>query len=104
MGYLDNAGLAYLWGKIKAKIKQSDWQQNDETAADYVKNRPGGYMSEQSEDVIIPNVSLTFMATTNGYIALYGEQVPNVSVGESYRFRVWKRPEPFIRMLAILTS
>lgn len=22
---------------------QSDWQQNDETAADYVKNRPGGY-------------------------------------------------------------
>ena len=43
MGYLDNTGLAYLWGKIKAKIKQSDWQQNDETAPDYVKNRPGGY-------------------------------------------------------------
>lgn len=43
MGYLDNTGLAYLWGKIKAKIKQPDWQQNDETAPDYVKNRPGGY-------------------------------------------------------------
>ncbi len=43
MGYLDNTGLAYLWGKIKAKIKQSDWSQNDETAPDYVKNRPGGF-------------------------------------------------------------
>ena len=43
MGYLDKDGLAYLWGKIKAKLVQPDWSQNDETAADYVKNRPGGY-------------------------------------------------------------
>lgn len=43
MGYLDNTGLAYLWGKIKAKLVQPDWQQNDETAPDYVKSRPGGY-------------------------------------------------------------
>lgn len=40
MGYLDNTGLAYLWGKIKAKLVQPDWSQNDETAPDYVKNRP----------------------------------------------------------------
>lgn len=40
MGYLDNTGLAYLWGKIKAKLVQPDWNQNDETAPDYVKNRP----------------------------------------------------------------
>lgn len=43
MGYLDNTGLAYLWGKIKAKLVQPDWLQNDETAPDYVKNRPGAY-------------------------------------------------------------
>lgn len=43
MGYLDNTGLAYLWGKIRAKLVQPDWQQNDETAPDYVKSRPGGY-------------------------------------------------------------
>jgi hypothetical protein len=43
MGYLDNTGLAYLWGKIKAKLVQPDWQQNDNTAPGYVKNRPGGY-------------------------------------------------------------
>lgn len=46
MGYLDNTGLAYLWGKIKAKLVQSDWQQNDETAPDYVKNRPFYRMPE----------------------------------------------------------
>ena len=40
MGYLDSAGLAYLWGKIEAKLVQPDWNQNDETAPDYVKNRP----------------------------------------------------------------
>lgn len=43
MGYLDNTGLAYLWGKIKPKLVQPDWQQNDQTAPDYVKSRPGGY-------------------------------------------------------------
>lgn len=43
MGYLDSAGLAHLWSKIKAKLVQPDWSQNDETAPDYVKNRPGGY-------------------------------------------------------------
>ena len=33
-------------GKIQEAINaipQADWQQNDETANDYVKNRPGGY-------------------------------------------------------------
>ena len=32
-----------------APIVQSDWQQNDETAADYIKNRPGGYDVYSSE-------------------------------------------------------
>lgn len=29
-----------------AEQKQADWNQNDETAADYVKNRPGGYYGD----------------------------------------------------------
>lgn len=36
-----------------APIVQSDWTQNDETAADYVKNRPGGY------DVYSPELAAT---------------------------------------------
>lgn len=60
MGYLDNTGLAYLWGKIKAKIKQPDWSQNDETAPDYVKNRPGGYVDgEEWSDVFNQTVIFT---------------------------------------------
>lgn len=58
MGYLDNTGLAYLWGKIKAKLVQPDWQQNDETAPDYVKNRPGGYDA--------PEVNITWNGNTTG--------------------------------------
>lgn len=43
MGYLDNTGLAYLWGKIRAKLVQPDWQVNDVNDPSYVYNRPGGY-------------------------------------------------------------
>lgn len=35
-----------------AEQKQADWNQNDETAADYVKNRPGGYM-DKAESIIM---------------------------------------------------
>lgn len=31
---------------VAAEQKQANWAQNDETAADYVKNRPGGYMDK----------------------------------------------------------
>lgn len=31
---------------------QSDWNQNDATAADYVKNRPGGYMSNPAWNTV----------------------------------------------------
>ena len=50
--YLDDNGLLYLWGKIKATFAlinhthsqyenvQSDWNQTTTTAADYIKNKP----------------------------------------------------------------
>lgn len=38
------------WDKIDAAIN-SDWNQNDESAPDYVKNRPGGYMGEELIEV-----------------------------------------------------
>lgn len=62
MGYLDNTGLAYLWGKIKAKLVQPDWSQNDATAPDYVKNRPGGYYDTNSlvwDGVVGDNYTVT---------------------------------------------
>ena len=40
---VDEDGALYTKpGEASASV-QSDWSQNDETAADYVKNRPGGY-------------------------------------------------------------
>ena len=37
--YLDFNGLNLYNEYVFSKIKQPDWNQNDETAADYVKNR-----------------------------------------------------------------
>lgn len=80
MGYLDNTGLAYLWGKIKAKLVQPDWNQNDETAPDYVKNRPGGF------DVVLVNITwdgvvgdrLT-VGVDNGYYVKVSDITPSRS-------------------------
>lgn len=33
-----------ILGNVPIEIPQADWNQNDETADDYVKNRPGGYV------------------------------------------------------------
>ena len=40
---------------------QADWQQNDETANDYVKNRPGGY---ENFVEILPETTLEFSSTS----------------------------------------
>lgn len=40
---VDEDGALYTKPGKASDPVQSDWQQNDETAADYVKNRPGGY-------------------------------------------------------------
>ena len=77
MGYLDNTGLAYLWGKIKAKIVQPDWSQNDETAPDYVKNRPGGYDEYNSNitwDGVIGN-RLTVPVSDTKYFVKISDEV-----------------------------
>lgn len=42
--YLDDNGLLYLWGKIKTLVTnsqiQSDWNQSNSSAGDYIKNKP----------------------------------------------------------------
>lgn len=86
MGYLDNTGLAYLWGKIKAKLVQPDWKQNDKTAPDYVKNRPF-YTENLAELTILSERNLNFNASPSGS----GSYVASVSgtfdivAGNSYK-------------------
>ena len=45
--YLTNNYKPVLDNRIP-KQTQSDWQQNDETANDYIKNRPGGYIDNDT--------------------------------------------------------
>ena len=42
---------------------QSDWQQNDETANNYIKNRPGGYIDNNNAIVKIPEKYLDIKNT-----------------------------------------
>ena len=48
------------------EVTQSDWTQNDETAADYIKNRPGGYTVTKDGTSITGTVT-GVTAVTGGY-------------------------------------
>ena len=56
---------------------QADWQQNDETANNYVKNRPGGY---EALTEILPETTLNFSNSTN----LTLTNCPPIEVGKTY--------------------
>jgi hypothetical protein len=84
MGYLDNTGLAYLWGKIKAKLVQPDWNQNDATAADYVKNRPGGYV-DGAEWSDVFNRTVTFTNSNSQWIGVVSVSYELFDVGKTYK-------------------
>ena len=51
---------------------QSDWNQNDETAVDYVKNRPF-YTGNPVETVLVEESTLTFMEVGDG---IYATEIP----------------------------
>ena len=62
---------------------QPDWNQNDETAADYIKNRPF-YTGDTVETVLVEQNTVSF-AKHNG---LYGVEFPSTfsaTVGETYK-------------------
>lgn len=74
--------LSSLSKKV-ANLPQADWNQNDKTAADYVKNRPF-YTGDPVETVLVEESTTTF-ADTDG---LYMAQFPSTfeaTVGETYK-------------------
>ena len=76
------AVLATLLGDLN---KQSDWNQNDDTQLDYVKNRPF-YTGDPVETVLVEESTVSF--TKNPFGDLYsGEFKPTFSatVGETYK-------------------
>ena len=70
------------WEAVDGGV-QPDWNQNNETAADYVKNRPF-YMGNPVETVLVEESTVTF--DKNG--GLYVAQLPptfEATVGETYK-------------------
>ena len=62
---------------------QSDWNQNDETAADYVKNRPF-YTGNPVETVLVEESTVTFAAVDSMYMGQL-ESTFSATIGETYK-------------------
>lgn len=74
--------LSSLSEKV-VNLPQADWNQNDSTAADYVKNRPF-YAGDPVETVLVEESTVEF-AEHNG---LYGAEFPSTfraTVGQTYK-------------------
>ena len=62
---------------------QPDWNQNDSTQPDYVKNRPF-YMSDPVETVLVEESTVTF-AENNGFYMAQVQSTFEATVGEIYK-------------------
>ena len=73
-----------LLSAICGKIKKPDWNQNDPTAPNYVKNRPF-YTGDPVETVLVEESTVPFQDAGSG---LYGTEFPSTfsaTVGETYK-------------------
>ena len=72
--------------QIDGSTTQPDWNQNDETAADYVKNRPF-YTGDPVETVLVEETTVAFADAGDGsgmYAAVFPSTV-EVTAGETYK-------------------
>ena len=70
--------------QIDGSATQPDWNQNDATQPDYVKNRPF-YTGDPAETVLVEESTASFVDTGNG---LYGAQIQSTfeaTAGETYK-------------------
>ena len=63
---------------------QSDWNQNDEAAADFVKNRPF-YTGNPVETVLIEEITVAFMDTGEGFYGAQFKSSFEATAGETYK-------------------
>lgn len=74
-----NTNRAVLEGLVDTAVEESqvqaDWYQNDETAKDYIKNRPGGYYIHAPVLGISKDITLNAISATSArfYITFIGE-------------------------------
>lgn len=63
-------------------VTTPDWQQNDATASDYIKNRPGGYLEYTNIGTI--NKTANFTQTSDNKYQYKGEIVGTINRGARY--------------------
>ena len=69
--------------QIDGSTTQPDWNQNDETAADYVKNRPF-YTGDPVETVLVEERTLAFAGDEGRYTSSF-QSTFEATVGETYK-------------------
>ena len=72
-----------LLSAMCGKIKKPDWNQNDSTAPDYVKNRPF-YTGDPVETVLVEESTVSFADDGDAYVARL-ESTFSATVGETYK-------------------
>ena len=70
--------------QIDGSATQPDWNQNDDTRPDYVKNRPF-YAGDPVETVLVEETTIPFEDTTRGFYAGGFESTFSPIVGETYK-------------------
>ena len=65
-------------------LPQPDWNQNDDTQPDYVKNRPF-YTGDPAETVLVEESTVTFADTGYGFYAAEFSSTFEGTVGETYK-------------------
>ena len=79
---LDVNGVLSVSGSSGGSV-QPDWNQNDEAAADYVKNRPC-YTGDPVETVLVEESTVSFADDHGAYTAEFESQF-KATVGETYK-------------------
>lgn len=78
--FLDKTGLGQVWAKIKGLIKQSNWNETDNTDNAFIQNKPfTAYVDENNLITILNNYSFSF-SSKNETIDT-GHTVINIDTG-----------------------
>lgn len=72
---------------------QADWSQNDAQAADFVKNRPGAYMTDPVETEIFDGILQEQAQTTMQYVPKLGDAITISVSGETIQTSVKLDPD-----------
>lgn len=90
-GQTEGLNLQEMQTELKSIDNQPDWNQNDPNAKDYIKNRPGGYVSPPSVEIAWDGdttVKETIVVSDNTMFVKIADEAPSIdefNTGNGYR-------------------